>query len=657
MISIDKCVFGQPQVKFLGYSIDKNGTKPLDCKVSAILDFKLPETVDKLKRFLGMINYYRRFLPKAAHLQIPLLDCTKGNKKNDKSKIDWTTERLAAFENCKKELANAALLSHPSPNAPICLMVDASDFAIGGVVNQLENNNWRPLAFFSKRLTTAEQKYSTYDRELLAIYASIKHFQNSLEARDFVVYTDHKPLVFAFQQQNEKATPRQLRHLDFISQFSTNIQHISGIDNVVADTLSRISSISTVSFASSIDYNLIASKQANDVELIGLRNKKTSLKLLDVKFRNVVLKCDVSTNEPRPFIPAELRKQVFQQVHNLTHSGVRATKQLISRNFVWPSMGKDIQIFCKSCIPCQRNKVQKHNQSAFEQIPMPNARFSHVHIDIFGPMPSSEGFTYCLTLIDRFTRWPEAIPIQDVKAETIAKAFFLNWISRFGVPLKLTSDQGRQFESELFTELNKLLGIQKFRTTAYHPQANGILERWHRTLKNSIKCHGNSRWMETLPTILLGLRSIILQNLNASPAELVYGTNIRLPYLYFDNIKPNLLSNASTFVERLKDAMEKIKPVPSSNHSKQNIFVHKDMSSCTHVFVRSDGVKKSLQPTYTGPFEVVSRNSKFFECKIKNTTKAISIDRLKPMFTGNDSFNNTASALPQRKVRFKLNTI
>lgn len=133
-------------------------------------------------------------------------------------------------------------------------------------------------------------------------------------------------------------------------------------------------------------------------------------------------------------------------------------------------------------------------------------------------------------MIDRFTRWPEAIPVEDTKAETIAKAFFLHWISRFGVPLRLTSDQGRQFKSELFTELNKLLGVQKFRTTAYHPQSNGIIERWHRTLKSAIKSQNNARWTETLPTILLGLRSVVLSNLNASPAEFVYGTSLRLPF-------------------------------------------------------------------------------------------------------------------------------
>lgn len=653
VINLGKCVFGQPEVHFLGYSIDKNGTKPLQSKVSSITNFPLPDTVDKLKRFLGMINYYRRFVPKAAHMQIPLLDCIKGNKKNDKSIIEWNPERRDAFDQCKKALADAALLSHPSPDARPCLMVDASDTAIGGAVNQLENNHWKPLAFFSKRLSSAERKYSTYDRELLSIYASIKHFQNLVEARAFTIYTDHKPLVFAFQQANEKATPRQLRHLDLIGQFSTDIQHISGVDNVVADTLSRINSISTVSLSSTVDYKLIALKQSKDEELIQLRKKPTNLEILDVKFHDIVLACDVSTKELRPYIPLELRKQVFEKVHNLAHAGVKATQKLISKSFVWPSMGKDIQVFCKSCLACQRNKVNKHNQAAFEQIKTPNARFEHIHIDIVGRLPESEGFSYCLTIIDRFTRWPEAIPIEDMAAETVAKAMFRNWIARFGVPLRLTSDQGKNFESNLFTELNKLLGIQKFRTTAYHPQANGILERWHRTLKNSIKCHGNPRWTETLPTILLGLRSIVLQNLNASPAELVYGTNLRLPYFYFDKIKQSLVSNASTFVERLKDAMNDIKPMPSSNHHKQNVFVHKDMSSCTHVFVRTDGVKKALQPTYTGPFEVISRSKNFFKVKIGKTDKAISIDRLKPMFESNES--GSVKEPLKKRVRFTNN--
>lgn len=140
-------------------------------------------------------------------------------------------------------------------------------------------------------------------------------------------------------------------------------------------------------------------------------------------------------------------------------------------------MDRDCQLWTKNCIPCQKSKIHRHTISPPGTFSVPNERFNHIHIDLVGPLPPSEGFTYILTCIDRFTRWPEAIPISDSKAETVAKAFFFHWIARFGVPEKLTSDQGKQFESELFSELNKLLGIQKIHTTTYHPEANGILER------------------------------------------------------------------------------------------------------------------------------------------------------------------------------------
>lgn len=652
VINISKCVFGQPEVNFLGYQINKNGSKPLQAKVEAIINFEQPKTVDQLKRFLGMLNYYRRFLPHAAETQVPLLDCTKGSKRKDKSLIDWTPIRLEAFQKCKTDLANAALLSHPSANAKLSLMVDASDTAIGGVVNQLIGKHWEPLAFFSKRLTQTEQKYSTYDRELLAVYASIKHFQNILEARIFTIFTDHKPLTFAYQQSNEKASPRQLRHLDYIGQFSTDIQHISGKDNIVADALSRINEVSTISFSSSIDYDLIAQHQETDNELKQLLTKETGLKLMKICFQKVAIMCDVSTGTPRPFIPLSLRKEVFEQVHKLSHPGAKATTKLVKKKFVWPSLNKDIQVFCKSCIPCQRTKVSRHNVSPYQSIQTPTERFAHVHIDLVGPLPSSEGFQHCLTCIDRFTRWPEAIPIIDTKAETVAKAFYLNWISRFGIPTQLTTDQGVQFESELFFELNKLLGTQRFRTTPYHPQANGIIERWHRTFKNAIKCHANTRWMETLPTIMLGLRTSILENINASPADLVFGSSLRLPYDFLE--KPKKSISPAAFVERLKESMQKLRPVPSSNHSKQTVFIHKDMETCSHVFIRNDCVKKPLQANFEGPFEVISKNKKYFTVNVKGRNKQISIDRLKPMFTANDNTQFQPSTLRSGRVRFNL---
>lgn len=233
LINTAKCVFGASEVEFLGYHIDANGTKPLESKVQAIKEFPVPKTAKQLRRFLGMINFYRRFIPKAANIQAALSSLLTGSIKASHP-IEVTGDSLKSFEDCKESLCNAALLAHPDCDAKVSLVTDASDFAIGGVLQQLKDGNWQPLAFFSRKLSPSQQKYSPYDRELLAIYESIKYFRHWLEATTFTIYTDHKPLCFAFHQRKANCSPRQYRHLDYISQFSTNIQHISGKDNVVA---------------------------------------------------------------------------------------------------------------------------------------------------------------------------------------------------------------------------------------------------------------------------------------------------------------------------------------------------------------------------------------------------------------------------------------
>ncbi|XP_017466481.1 PREDICTED: uncharacterized protein LOC108359237 [Rhagoletis zephyria] len=233
--------------------------------------------------------------------------------------------------------------------------------------------------------------------------------------------------------------------------------------------------------------------------------------------------------------------------------------------------------------------------------------------------------------------------MQDITAETVAKAFLHGWIAHFGVPDAITTDQGKQFESKLFNELSNLIGAKHLRSTAYHPQANGLVERMHRTLKTAVKCHTNSNWVDSIPIALLGLRTAFKEDLNATPAEMVYGENLKLPGEFFDS-KPEYTE--SDFLEKLKSTIAKLKPVSTTSHAKNKVFVQKDINNCTHVFVRDDSVKPPLKQQYDGPFEVAKRFGKYFDVVIGNKVTRVSIDRLKAAHVAEEDSCHTPMRRP-----------
>jgi cleavage and polyadenylation specificity factor subunit 1 len=212
----------------------------------------------------------------------------------------------------------------------------------------------------------------------------------------------------------------------------------------------------------------------------------------------------------------------------------------------------------------------------------------------------------------------------------VARALVAGWISRFGCPQTITTDQGRQFESHPFRSLARLCGIQLSRTTAHHPAANGLVERFHRTLKAAIMCHADQQWTEALPLVLHGIRTAYKAHLHASVAELVYGEPLRMP--------GELLTPAADPVDpahlitQLRQYMARLRPVPAARHASTATFVHKDLRDCTHVFLRQDAVRRALEPPYTGPYQVLSRRDKTLQLLVRGKPITVSADRVKPAY-------------------------
>lgn len=264
------------------------------------------------------------------------------------------------------------------------------------MLKQKIDNCWKPLAFFSKKITPTERRYSTFDRELLAIYLSIKYFSHYLEGREFTVCTDHKPIT-----KTDKS-PRQFRHLELISQFTTDIRYLEGSKNIVADTLSRGDIISSIANDRFNLHSIVEAQKSDEglKQILKRNNKCFILKKNRILLEDCDVWCETSTSANRPYVPKTLRLNVFNSLHNLSHPGIRATRKLVTAKYFWPRINVDINNWSRSCIACQKSKIARHTKSKFGEFEASKDRFQRVHIDLVGPLPRSNGFTYLLTAID-----------------------------------------------------------------------------------------------------------------------------------------------------------------------------------------------------------------------------------------------------------------
>jgi len=627
-VNINKCCFFQSSVIFLGHSISSKGILPSPDRISALQDFPKPNDYASLRRFLGMANFYRRFIPMFAKILEPL-QALINSTKNVKEPLNWTDSANDAFLVVKQALADSVTLSYPDKSPSYQLVTDASQSFIGAALHHTdEKSQARPIAFFSKKLSSTQQSYSTYDRELLAAYLAAKHFQSYIEGTNVLLLSDHKPLVTAFHSRSRSQNDRQQRHLSFLTEICSDAQYIRGSDNVVADALSRpISSVSIDPF----DLSHIATEQAADETTP--KDSLTSHVLPDGK----TLFCDSSTPIPRPFLPISCRERAFSEIHSLSHPGVRSTIKAMKSRYVWPSIEKDIKQLCRQCLSCQEAKISRHTKSSPKEFSIPsNSRFECVHMDLVGPLPvaysedsppNSPGFKYLATFIDRASSWIEACPLFCITAAAVAEAFVTTWVSRFGVPLYLITDRGKQFESDLFSKLSSILGFHRLRTAAYHPQSNGKIERAHRTIKTAVKARKRN-WFSSVPVILMSLRSIPNAS-GISPFTAVTGSQIIIPPTPFKDSTEHL--PLPEFVQKLAKQMQSLQYDFSSPRHAGGVYLPTGLTSSSHVWVRTDRVLRPLEAPYSGPYRVLQRSEKTFTIQLPSgKTDVVAIDRLKP---------------------------
>ena len=340
-----------------------------------------------------------------------------------------------------------------------------------------------------------------YDLELLGLYSSILHFRHLLEGRTFTIITDEKLLTSAFLKGKDPISPTQRNQPSFISEFCMDIVHAPGLDNVVADSLPRQYEVDQISadsltvhaithVLSDIDLDHLAKDKLRDEECTVAPTAITKICWQHCRFpgmRHEVL-CDVSLQPPRIYVPVGWRKRIFDALLSLAHPSGKTTLEIISRDYVWHCMKKEVVNWAKVCVKCQQNKITRHTRPPTQTIPTLQDRFTHVHVDLVGPLPKSQGFEYLLTMVDCTTRWPEAILLEDSKSETVTRAFITGWCARFGVPKVIIMDRKVRFTTNLWTQVLEKLGIKASMTTTYHPQSNGMVERFHRTLKSALRC-------------------------------------------------------------------------------------------------------------------------------------------------------------------------
>ncbi|PAA61768.1 hypothetical protein BOX15_Mlig029272g4 [Macrostomum lignano] len=625
----DKTVFAYRSVKYLGHVVSSEGIQPDPSKVEALTKIKTPSSAEEVRRFIGMLGFYRRFIHDFSRIAAPLHAATQ------KTGFTWTDECESAFTELKERICKAPVLRLPDFSRPFILSCDASAFAVGAVLSQAHGDAELPVAFASRTLNKAERNYSATDRELLALVWSLKHFRSYLcNVKHFTAFTDHQPLKGLLQTKEPEG--RLARWLDTIQQFNFTLCHRPGLENVVPDMLSRTA---TTQLDSSRDQDFLEEQQRDALlqsVFKALTEGREHLSNSNQQKVEVFLGDDgieigphgALVRQGKPVVPSHLRAEFLADAHDAAasgHLGADRTLHKLRERCWWPNMQQDVQNWVASCAACLRRKNNSRPQRApLQSTAQPARPWETVQIDIKGPLPRTpRNNSYILSICDCFSKWMETCALPSIEAERVADVLVHQVALRHGVPDTIHSDQGRQFESQLFQSLCEQLGMRKTRTSPFHPSGNGLVERGNRTLGNmlaTVVAESQDDWDVQLPFVTWAFNSSAHCTTGLSPFQVLHGWPPRLP---LDVKLPHTNSGASDTLEYVEDVQKRLLQSRRLVHQKlqsaqteRNERYNKDvrfqpynqgdlvMLSCKTV---KPGRSKSLSNRWTGPYVVLKR--------------------------------------------------
>ena len=646
---------------YLGFELDGTNevtTVSPSTEITKTLDtWPIPGTVKDVQRFLGFINFYRQFIPNCAHISQPLVTLLKKDQP-----FLWSANSQKAFEQLKEQLRQLLKLATPDPHKPFQIFSDASDVAVGAVLEQ----NGYPIVYASRVLNEAETRYSTYDKELLAIYFALKQFKQYIwGAKKVILFCDHHSLSRLMKQK--ELSSRQARYLHFFADFDFEIQYVEGPRNR-ADALSRIKSgpsVCCVTLLSSLTTDLVKQNierlahEDPDYQALFERAKELESKYI-VRGRLVYL---LGQDEGRMLLVvpnnADLKHQIIMEAHNTPyagHKGQTATLAFLKKHFTWSKMDSDVRDFIKHCDVCQKNKRDYAPEHGLLQpLPTPTQPWEVLGIDFVTGLPKTKaGHDAILVVIDHLTKMAHAIPCQkSITASEVADLFIKNIFRLHGMPQTIISDRGSQFISHFWQTLFKHLGTRVSLTTAYHPQSNGLTERVNGTLLETLRIFAAQeplKWDQYLALVEFSYNNAKQTATQETPFYLNYGTDplVPLTLLTAQKLGPFIQENprATRDFNQLKRQLEKARQ--AVEWSKERMATRANKKRKPNPYQVGDQVLLStknlklkgydfpkLTPLFVGPFQVLAVSSNTVGLEVPGSlSDTFNINRLRRYHSG-----------------------